>query len=84
MATSDTVLPLEVESTITSSVAWDDAISADANEAIARHMASLVNNKQWADVEFVLEADGKKRVYAFVAAVHPIQHWRALLQQLIQ
>jgi hypothetical protein len=31
--------------------------------ALAQHLASLVNSEDWADVEFILEADGDKRLY---------------------
>lgn len=34
-------------------------------KALAQHLASLVNNEEWADVEFVLDADGDKRIYAY-------------------
>lgn len=40
---------------------WTEA--RKCKQALAEHLASLVNNEEWADVEFVLDADGDKRIY---------------------
>lgn len=54
---------------MSSTLQWENLLYADqakaARKALAEHMASLVNNEEWADVEFVLDADEDKRIYAY-------------------
>lgn len=59
------MLPLQIASLVATPIMWTEA--GKCKQALADHLASLVNNEEWADVEFVLDADGDKRIFGHSA-----------------
>jgi hypothetical protein len=69
------VLPLQIASLVATPIMWTEA--GKCKQALADHLASLVNNEEWADVEFVLDADGDKRIFG---CPRPLPSYLALAQ----
>lgn len=72
---AQTVLPLQIASLVATPIMWTEA--RKCKQALAEHLASLVNNEEWADVEFVLDADGDKRIFG---CLRPLPPYLALAQ----